>query len=70
MDTANSQLGLDYESIYTYIWKQNSDIVKYVRILFSHLHNILDTAYVIVILYAMEKRSVEMTRIFGPHLFG
>ena len=44
MDTANSQLGLDYESIYTYIWKQNSDIVKYIRILFSHLHNILDTA--------------------------
>ena len=23
---------------------QNSDIVKYIRILFSHLHNILDTA--------------------------
>ena len=44
MDTADSQLGLDYESVYTYIWKQNSDIVKYIRILFSHLHNILDTA--------------------------
>ena len=44
MDTANSQLGFDYESIYTYIWKQNSDIVKYIRILFSRLQNILDTA--------------------------
>ena len=26
MDTANSKLGIDYEPIFTYIWKQNTDI--------------------------------------------
>ena len=37
-------MGFDYEPIYSYIWKQNPDIGDYTWILFSHLHNILDTA--------------------------
>ena len=37
-------MGLDYEPIYSYIWKQNPDIGDDIWILFSHLHNILDTA--------------------------
>ena len=54
-------MGFDYEPIYSYIWKQNPDIGDYTWILFSHLHNILDTAFLFKNIYnAPSKEAAAM----------
>ena len=45
MDTTYSQLGIDYEPIYAYFWKQNPDIRELITESRLHLHKIVDTAH-------------------------
>ena len=44
MDNADYWLGIDYEPVYAYFWKQNPDIRELITESRLHLHNIMDTA--------------------------
>lgn len=45
MDNAYFKLGIDYEPVYAYIWKQNPDIRELTSESCFHLHKIPDSVY-------------------------